>query len=58
VLGGQGTVTVDIDGRPTRTVTVAGEPKLYQLVGPGAPRTGLLSLSVSPGVDAYDFTFG
>jgi cytochrome c biogenesis protein CcdA/thiol-disulfide isomerase/thioredoxin len=58
VLGGQGTIAVDVDGRQTRTVTVAGEPTLYRLVGPGASRTGLLSLSVGPGVEAYDFTFG
>jgi len=58
VLGGQGTVTVDLDGHRTQSVTVAGEPKLYQLVGPGTSRTGLLALSVPPGVEAYDFTFG
>jgi cytochrome c biogenesis protein CcdA/thiol-disulfide isomerase/thioredoxin len=58
VLGGSGTVTVDVDGSHTRTVAVTGEPKLYQLVGPGPSRLGLLNLSVPPGVEAYDFTFG
>ncbi len=58
VLGGRGTVAVRVDGTTTRTVVVGGEPKLYQLVGPGPYRSGLLTLSVSPGVEAYDFTFG
>ena len=58
VLGGTGTVAVSVDGTPTRTVAVAGEPRLYQLVGPGTYGRGTLTLAVSPGVDAYDFTFG
>jgi hypothetical protein len=58
VLGGQGTIRVSVNGIPTRTVRVAGVPRLYQLVGPGSYQQGLLSLSVSPGVQAYDFTFG
>ncbi len=58
VLGGTGTVKVDVNGRPTRTVAVGGVPTLYTLVGPGAYQEGLLTLSVSPGVTAYDFTFG
>jgi thiol-disulfide isomerase/thioredoxin len=58
VLGGTGTVTVTVGGVPIRTVSVGGEPKLYQLVGPGSYQQGLLSLGVSPGVEAYDFTFG
>ena len=58
VLGGTGTVRVSVDGMAQRTVTVAGEPKLYQLVGPGPYRQDLLSVSVSSGVEAYDVTFG
>jgi cytochrome c biogenesis protein CcdA/thiol-disulfide isomerase/thioredoxin len=58
VLGGSGTVKVSLNGKVTHTVTVGGEPKLYQLVGSAATEAGLLSLSVSPGVQAYDFTFG
>ena len=58
VLGGTGTVTVSVDGAPTRTVAVTGEPRLYQLVGPGPYGGGTLTLTVSPGVAAYDFTFG
>jgi cytochrome c biogenesis protein CcdA/thiol-disulfide isomerase/thioredoxin len=58
VLGGSGTVHVSLNGKPTRTVTVAGEPRLYQLVGSPTSEQALLSLAVSPGVQAYDFTFG
>ena len=58
VLGGRGTVSVAVDGRPVRTVAVGGEPTLYRLVGPGPYRQGLLTVSVPPGVEAYDFTFG
>jgi hypothetical protein len=58
VLGGSGTVTVSVNGTVTHTVDVSGEPRLYQLVGSASTRSGLLSLSVSPGVQAYDFTFG
>jgi hypothetical protein len=49
---------VSVDGAVTKTVTVAGVPRLYTLVGPGSYRQALLSLAFSPGVQAYDFTFG
>ena len=55
---GSGTVTVSVNGIASRTVTVSGEPRLYQLVGSDSYEQGLLSLAVSPGVQAYDFTFG
>ncbi len=58
VLGGNGTVRVAVNGRVTQTVTVSGEPKLYQLVGTSSSQQALLTLGVSPGVQAYDFTFG
>ena len=58
VLGGTGTVEVSVDGTPTRTVAVSGEPRLYQLVGPGPYGRGTLTLRCRPGVEAYDFTFG
>ncbi len=58
VLGGRGTIKVSVNGIPTKTVKVSGVPRLYQLVGSGSYQQSLLSLSVSPGVQAYDFTFG
>jgi cytochrome c biogenesis protein CcdA/thiol-disulfide isomerase/thioredoxin len=58
VMGGQGTVGVSYNGRHLTTLTVAGVPKLYTLFSSGALQTGVLTLTVSPGVEAYDFTFG
>jgi hypothetical protein len=37
---------------------VKGVPGLYTLFSGSALRTGELSLSFTPGVEAYDFTFG
>ena len=58
VLGGTGTVTVSVNGGGTKSVAVSGEPKLYRLVGTASPQAGLLSLALTPGLAAYDFTFG
>jgi thiol-disulfide isomerase/thioredoxin len=58
VLGGSGTLKVSVNGIASRTVTVSGVPRLYQLVGADSYEQGLLSLAASPGVQAYDFTFG
>ncbi|HEY0119894.1 MAG TPA: cytochrome c biogenesis protein DipZ [Cellulomonas sp.] len=59
VLGGEGRVDVTLSGDPAfhRTVTVTGSPTLYTLYDGGA-RDDVLHLSVSPGVQAYAFTFG
>ncbi|HEX5405905.1 MAG TPA: cytochrome c biogenesis protein DipZ [Pseudonocardiaceae bacterium] len=58
VLGGHGTVTVQLGGKTTQTFTVASVPKLYTLVSSPNSQRGLLRLDMSPGVQAYDFTFG
>ena len=58
VLGGHGTITEQVDGGRSRQITVTGVPGLYTLVHSKALETGNLHLSVSPGVQAYDFTFG
>ena len=58
VLGGTGTVTVDVDGRRTQSVEVNGIPRLYTLLHSTSLETGTMTLGVSPGVAAYDFTFG
>jgi len=34
------------------------EPKLYTLVADATGARALLNLSMTPGVQAYDFTFG
>ena len=58
VLGGHGTVGVSVDGRHLATVRVGTVPRLYTLFQAGATHSGTLHLRVSPGVQAYDFTFG
>ncbi len=58
VIGGQGTVDVSENGRHLKTVDVSGIPKLYTLLSGTGLQSGVLQLSVSPGVQAYDFTFG
>ena len=58
VMSGQGTVAVSLNGRPLTTVHVGGVPKLYTLFSSASSSSGILTLTVSPGVEAYDFTFG
>ena len=58
VLGGSGTVTVSVNGTQASVVHVDGVPKLYTLVPNAGDKRALLTLSVSPGVQPYDFTFG
>jgi cytochrome c biogenesis protein CcdA/thiol-disulfide isomerase/thioredoxin len=58
VLGGSGTVAVSLNGKAVTTVDVSGIPGLYTLVSGSSESSGVLLLTVSPGVEAYDFTFG
>jgi cytochrome c biogenesis protein CcdA/thiol-disulfide isomerase/thioredoxin len=58
VLGGSGTVDESINARHTATIKVGGVPRLYPLYQASSTGTGKLVLQVSPGVQAYDFTFG
>ena len=58
VLGGTGTLDVSVNGHHTQTVEVGGVPRLYTLYQAGSATTGTLLLHASPGVEAYDFTFG
>jgi len=58
VLGGDGVVTETLNGQPYKTVHVHGIPTLYTLFGAPSITSGVLGLSFTPGVDAYDFTFG
>jgi cytochrome c biogenesis protein CcdA/thiol-disulfide isomerase/thioredoxin len=60
VLGGSGTLDVSVDGHHTQTIDVSGVPRLYTLyqAQAGSPPSGKLMLRASPGIQAYDFTFG
>jgi len=58
VLGGRGSLDVIVDGHHVKTIHVAGVPKLYTLYDAGFATSGRLLLRASPGIQAYDFTFG
>ena len=57
VLTGKGSVQVLVDGKPERTVQVAGD-RLYTLVERKQISDHLLELRFSPKVAGYAFTFG
>jgi hypothetical protein len=57
-MSGKGTVGVSFQGRHLTTLSVGGVPKLYTLLSGSTPQNGVLTLTASPGVEAYDFTFG
>ena len=50
-------VKVEVDGKPSRTVTVTGQ-RLYTLVDMDDVGEHRLSLRFDPGVSGYAFTFG
>ncbi|MDP9492149.1 MAG: cytochrome c biogenesis protein DipZ [Actinomycetota bacterium] len=58
VVGGDGTLTVRLDGRRIRRVPIAGEPRLHTLLSLDGLREGLLELHFTPRLSAYAFTFG
>jgi hypothetical protein len=57
VLGGHGTVGVDLNGKPLPAIDVNAD-RLYTVLSSNTERNGLLQFSFSPGVRAYSFTFG
>ncbi len=58
VLGGEGRVQALVDGKPVRSVPVAGTPRLYTIVRYPRLHRGLLELRFSPEIEGYAFTFG
>ena len=58
VLGGHGTLQVDVDGGHVKTIHVGGLSRLYTLLRYSREREGLLELRFGPGISAYAFTFG
>lgn len=57
VLSGEGTVTVD-GGGTTRRIDVSGTPTSYRLLDLDGETAGTITVTVSPGVEAFSFTFG
>ncbi|MFI5694076.1 cytochrome c biogenesis protein CcdA [Kribbella sp. NPDC051586] len=58
VLSGHGTVTVSIPGEPDRVIQVNGTPNAYELVDKQSAERKTMTLTYSPGVSAFTFSFG
>ncbi|MEO9138839.1 MAG: redoxin domain-containing protein, partial [Jatrophihabitans sp.] len=58
VLGGRGSVTVDLPGQAPRVISVEGVPTLYTLLDASHSMRALMTLRITPGIQAYAFTFG
>jgi cytochrome c biogenesis protein CcdA/thiol-disulfide isomerase/thioredoxin len=58
VLNGRGTIRVSLNGAYVKTVKVSGYARLYTMLQQKSDANGLLNLQFSPGLEAYDFTFG
>jgi cytochrome c biogenesis protein CcdA/thiol-disulfide isomerase/thioredoxin len=56
-VGGTGTITATVNGK-TASYKVSGAPDIYTLVGQKTPGSGTLKVTLSPGLNAYSFTFG
>lgn len=56
-VGGTGTITVT-SGGATRTLPVSGAPNIQAVVVESSVHTGDVTISLSPGLTVYSFTFG
>ena len=56
VVGGSGTLTVNQHGR-TSTIPVSGAPNMRTVVSANDTGSGHVEISLSPGLQAYSFTF-
>jgi len=57
VVGGTGTLTVTNSGETTR-IPVNGPPNMHQVVSNNSNQGGHIELQLSPGLQAYSFTYG
>jgi cytochrome c biogenesis protein CcdA/thiol-disulfide isomerase/thioredoxin len=56
-IGGTGTITATLDGKTT-TYRVSGAPDIYTLAHRKSTGEDRLTVTLSPGLSAYSFTFG
>ena len=56
-VGGTGTLTVT-SGGTSRTIEVSGAPDVHAVASTPEPADGEVTIELSPGLDAYSFTFG
>ena len=52
-----GTLTVSSGGK-TKVIRVSGAPNIYTVASNPTPGNGTVTIKVSPGLQAYSFTFG
>ncbi len=58
VLSGEGAVTVSIPGVPDKTIKVSGTPNAYQLVDNPTQQRQTMTLTYTPGISAFTYSFG
>ena len=56
-VGGAGTLTVSADGT-SKVIRVSGAPDIYTVATEQPARDGTVTIRLSPGLQAYSFTFG
>jgi thiol-disulfide isomerase/thioredoxin len=56
-VGGTGTLTVSAGGT-SKVIRVSGAPDIYTVASHQSPQDGAVAISLSPGLQAYSFTFG
>ncbi len=56
-VGGTGTLTVS-SGGTTKVIPVSGAPDIYTVVSQPSPRDATVTIRLSPGLQAYSFTYG
>lgn len=56
-VGGTGTLTVS-SGGPSRIIRVSGAPDIYTVATEQPAQDGIVTIRLSPGLQAYSFTFG
>jgi cytochrome c biogenesis protein CcdA/thiol-disulfide isomerase/thioredoxin len=56
-VGGTGTLTVSADGT-SKVIHVSGAPDIYTVATEQPARDGTVTIRLSPGLQAYSFTFG
>jgi hypothetical protein len=56
-VGGTGTLTVS-SGGTTKVIRVSGAPDIYTVATEQPARDGTVTIRLSPGLQAYSFTFG
>jgi cytochrome c biogenesis protein CcdA/thiol-disulfide isomerase/thioredoxin len=56
-VGGTGTLTVSGDGK-SKVIRVSGAPDIYTVATDDPAKDGTVTIGLSPGLQAYSFTFG